>query len=201
MKKIVIIFALLALIMPTSVRAFSFSGIWSKMFGPKEVQQEDFEYEVLDEELAQDKHDSWLKAYEEKNIYELTLTDYNLLFSNAEINYILNKRLDDLKNPPVDDFQIWFKDGDYIYAEAHLLKYLPGNVSGEIEFIEKNDKTIPHIRKIKWGKLPIPAFIANMAIKKELGELTDFMYSDPNIPYIEVDIEEDFCEIKFKREK
>ncbi len=201
MKKIVITLALVVLIIPISAQAFSFSGIWGKMFGPKEVKQEDFEYEELDQELAQDKYDAWVKAYDENNIYELTLTKYNLLFSNAEVNYILKKRLEDLKDPPVDDFEIWFKDGGYIYAKAHLLKYLPGNVSGEIEFIEKNDETIPHVRKIKWGKLPIPSFVANIIIKRELGELIDFLHSDPDIPYVEVGIEEDFCEIEFKREK
>lgn len=201
MKKIVIIGVVLALALaiPFSIKAFSVSGIWDKIFKDVNPAVEGVEYEALDEEFADEKYTVWLDAYEAKDLFSLMNTHSNLYFTNAEINYIFKKKLAEMKNPACDSFELWFKD-DYAYLKAHMLKYLPGNVSGEIVFEQKNRRIKLAMRKVRWAKVPIPAFVANAILERELYRLINFLHSDPDFPYVETELSEDYFEIKFKRE-
>lgn len=197
MKKIVIIIVLI-LVIPLSVKAFSVSGLWDKMFKDFDPSEKGIEYESLNETLADEKYTAWLTAYETKSLYGLMSNRHYLYFYNADANYIINKRLSDLEKPPCDYFRAWFKE-NYVYLEAHLIKYLPGNVSGEVEFVKKGTGVLPKVRKMKWGKIGLPVFIANVILNRELDDLVAFMNSDPDFPYVKIEILEDYFEISFEQ--
>lgn len=201
MKKAIIILALLAIMVPASAQAFSFpgiKGIWNKIFtDDNDYSEEDVDYASLIKPLADYKYEIWEESYENKRLYGLMKDSRNLYFTNAEANYILGKKLQELKNPPADDFEIWFKDG-YAYARAHMIKYFRGDISGEIEFVKEKKRTVPKVRKARWGKIWIPTFIVNAILRTELKALIDFLYSDPNFPYIDITVEEDLLELKFR---
>lgn len=200
--KVIVLSALLVLLIPLAANAFSFSGFWNKIFNKSAERsaEEEFQYEKLNKELAKDKRKAWKQAYEDKDIHSLISEEHNLLFSNAEINYIFRKELENIDDPPVGDFEIWFKEGGYIYTEARLLKYLPGKVSGEIDFIEEaNDQIVPRVRKIKWRGFPFPAFIANTIFKDKTQPIRSFIKGDSEFELSGVRIEEDFCQLKIER--
>jgi hypothetical protein len=64
--------------------------------------------------------------------------------------------------------------------------------------MEANGRVYPKVTKARYGKIWVPAIMVDNTIRKESRSLIDFLYSNKNYGRLEVVIDDNSLELKYK---
>lgn len=186
-KKIILVFVAIMLFMPVTTQAFSFSDLlwWRK---PQVVEEK---IEVLSEVqklTAQEKLDAWINAYEKKDLSLLLVDDRYTNISKSEINYIVEKRLADYKNPPIRDVEVNFSENKII-LKGYALKPIRGRVHIEVRVEVMEEQLYFRVTKARYRGFFIPGLLVGRFMYKQLEHVSNFFFADKNIKLRDINID------------
>jgi len=212
MNKILIAILAVAILIPTSVYAFSYPDIFS--FGKKifvnegtKIYQNNSSNEdqtmplsLAMREMASQKYDNWKNAFDKKDLMSLFDKNYNFYFTDGEISYIVNQSLSTMSNPPVTDVDVTLNNlGIINVAGNSKIKLLPGAFDVKAKFEEVNGKMSPKVVSAKYHGFPIPAFIANNILSMYLKDVLSFFYSNSDYTKLNIDVGDNYLKLDYAK--
>jgi len=211
MRKAIIV-ALLAvcLTIPVAASAFSFVDAFNygkRIFkiGEKRPIPPVVDEKKIDRSLSVDirydrkeKYRVWKQAYEDGDITPIFQDKDNLVFSEEELNYFSQKEYDTASTSIVRDLKIDLVPGAIRVSGYSFARMFKGNFSGEIKLLNGVDGIYPKVVKARLGKIWIPSFFLDNMVKQETKSLKSFLYSDKDHKNLEVVIDDDRLELKYK---
>ena len=210
MKKGALIFLVVAclIIVPVAAKAMSYVDFLSygrrffKVAEKKlEVQQQAEKISVapvpVESQIQiKQKYRLWKAAYEAKDLGTLFQYAGIFHFTKEEINYISEKEL--ASSSVVSNLKIDFAPDVIKISGYSYLKVMKGDFYAEIKIVQGKNRIYPKVVKARYGKIPVPAMIVDSAIKKETKELIDFLYSDNSYQTLNIAIDDNSLELKYK---
>ena len=202
MKKILIVIVALLVLFPITVFAFSFTDIFyffdKKPEAVEEVLEENVEENLFSRYLAEEKYESWKTAYDNGDIRLASDSSKNLIFSEGEINYLIEKRLEDMKHSPVDNITLELQDG-LIKATGRCLKrFFNGDFELDIEPTNKYGRLSFEVKRARFKGVFLPKFIASLILKGEMKETITFLHSNPDYVKVNIKVSENKLELDFQ---
>ncbi len=198
MKKLLIIIILLFLIVPVSANAFSFSNIFS-FFKKEKIEIEiEIEPEPFIIEYAEEKYKAWTKAFKNKDTELVLANKDNLYFSEWELNYLIQKRLKDIKHPPAENVKIFLKDNLIKVKGKSLARFFKGEFELDIKPVKKGKRVVLEVKRTRFQRIYFPSFIASIMLKKEMDDTMNFLYSHGGVEELEIIVEEDNLELRYE---
>jgi hypothetical protein len=212
MKKAIII-ALLAVCLaaPFKASAFSFGDVIS--YGRKILKTADkkpappvLDEKSIDRSLPVDvrfdrkeKYRIWKESYSNEDITNLFKNPENFVFSEEELNYFSQKEYNTSSTTIVRDLKVDLKPGLIKISGYSLMNMMKGNFSAEIKVVKGVEGLYLKVSKARLGRLWIPSFALDNLIKRETKKLKQFLYSNKDYQNLEVLIDEDRLELKYKQ--
>jgi hypothetical protein len=209
MKKLLFIFIALAILIPLTVYAFSFSDVvnFGKSLIHKEVKPtpEEVKNGLTDQAAnlysysAQTKYLNWKKAYEKKDITLVISDSRNLYFTDTEINYLIAQELAAAANPPARDINVSFSENLVKVSGIAMLKNFSGQFNLEGKIVKNNnDKKITlAVTRARYKNLYFPSFLAQMLMRNQLQKAADFLYSNADYQDLSLTIGNGFAELNY----
>lgn len=199
MRKTLILSALAGLLLfPSSVLAFSFFDVFQFFSTDKKVETTTEVFTEQDKRVAESKYGAWEEAYDKDNIKKVFQRDRNFILTEQEVNYLADKRIDELKDPAMTSVDIEFQEGK-IKLEGYLTRTLEGNIEAIVQIKEENGREVPKIAKAKYKGFYFPSWAANMMLNKAIKEEVDFLYSHPKYKDLDVSINEERIKLDYSK--
>jgi len=207
MKKILIIILALAILIPTSVHAFSFGDILNKFFQksatPSTVKTNEATstpLSTVEKELAKQKYENWQTAFDRGDISSIFNNSYNFYFSGEEMNYLIEQQLNSIINPPANQVKVVFEDGGLIKISGiSKVKFLSGPFSVEGEFVPGGDKAYFKVSRARFYGIYFPTIIAESVIEDQLRGTIDFLYSSETYSKLNFEVGDDYLKLDYSR--
>lgn len=202
MKKVlIVIIVIIVVFILTSVSASAFSFVDVFRFLNKgsnqEQHEEEKELDFYQKQSAEDKYENWKNAFNEKDIGKVFLNEHNFIFSEAEINHLITKRLGDMNYPPVKDVKIYLKEGLIEVRGYSVKKFFKGKIELDIAPIQKQNRLALEVKKARFRNIYFPSFVASYILKEEMKETIDFLYSHPEYKKLELEALKDSLQLKY----
>lgn len=201
MKKILIIVAIVAIaFILTSMKAsaFSFVDVFKFLNRDSKVEEEaKTELDFREQFLAVEKYENWKNAFDNQNIDELFSDERNFSFAEAELNYLIDKRLNEIKYPPAKNVKIYLKDGLIKVRGYSLKRFFNGRIELDIAPVQKHGKLALDVKRVRFRNIYFPKFIASFLLKEEMEDTYAFLYSHPDYKKLNIVVEEDKLELKY----
>ncbi len=204
MKKFLIIFSLLVLIIPLTTNAFwPFSE--NKNNNTPEVKKAIFENNINptfelssdNQSLADLKYQIFKNGFEKKDISTIIANKNNFWFTSSEINYLFNKESSKVKNPLLTNFKLIISD-DVFKITADFKKFIKGHTSFNAKLKNEDNKIKLKIEKLRIYGLPMPSFLASKPFNKALDDYFNFLYQDDRYQGFDFSIDKDTVKINLQ---
>lgn len=204
MKKFLIIFSLLVLIIPLTTNAFwPFSE--NKNNNTPEVKKAILEnYTNQASELSPDnqllaelKYQIFENGFEKKDTNTIMANKSNFQFTSSEINYLFNKESSKVKNPLLTNFKLIISD-DVFKITADFKKFIKGRASFNAKLKNEDNKIKLKIEKLRIYGLPMPSFLASKPFNKALDDYFNFLYQDDRYRGFDISIDKDTVKINLQ---
>jgi len=198
---ILIVMLLVFILSPMRVSAFSFVDVFKILNRARNVEIEEVDkLPSSEEDLTEKKYKDWKDAYNNYEIEDLFLNPDNFVFTEAEINYLITKRLGDMNYPPVQNVKIYLKNGLIQLRGESIKKFFKGKIELDIAPVQRNNKFALEVKKAKFKGIYFPRFIASYIIKEEMKETYAFLYSHEEYKKLKVEATENKLELKYSKE-
>jgi len=193
MNKIVknsfIILLLMMLITPLSAQAFSWKNIFSWGKQSEVIPEQVVELNQNQKSIAQQKLNTWVRAYKGEGLSLLISQPDSLNITEAELNYILQARLEIMKNPPVKDIQASLTDDKFIIDGYALIPW-EGKIHLEVAVNVLEDQLYFYVQKARYKGFYVPGFLVGRLLYKELESVSDFFFSDQDVKLQDISIQD-----------
>lgn len=199
-KKFLIIIVLLFLIVPIAAHAFSLSDIFSFLKKEDKIIEAEPEPNPAITVLAEEKYKIWKDAFENKDIEIVMSNVSNLFFSEGELNYLIEKRLKDMKYPPAKEVKVFLKEGLIKIRGISKIKFFKGSFELNIKPVQKERRIVLEVKKARFKKFYFPSFVASILLKKEMDDTMAFLYSHGSVEKLKIIIIEDNLELKYEKQ-
>lgn len=203
MKKLLVILIVTILVFILSsmrVSAFSFADVFKILNRVRSQETEEVDkLPSSQENLTEKKYKDWKDAYNSYEIEDLFSDSNNFIFTEAEINYLITKRLGDMNYPPVQNVKIYLKNDLIQLRGESIKKFFKGKIELDIAPVQRNSKLALEVKKAKFKGIYFPRFIASYIIKGEMKETYAFLYSHKEYKKLEVEATENKLELKYSK--